>query len=77
MEVYNVIRDLVEGGAAVLLISSELPELLALSNRIYVIHNGRVVRELSGEERSETNVLQGFFGRSLSISPRKETTNDH
>lgn len=62
-EIYELLRDLTEAGAAVLIASSELPEILNLANRIYVMHEGRVVVELAGEERSEANVLAGFFGK--------------
>jgi ribose transport system ATP-binding protein len=61
-EIYNFLGELVGQGAAVLLISSELPEVLNLSNRVYVMHQGSIVSELAGEARTEANVLNGFFG---------------
>jgi ribose transport system ATP-binding protein len=61
-QIYGLLRDLVEGGAAVLLVSSELPEIVHLSNRIYVMRLGRVVAELQAAEISETAVLQAMFG---------------
>ncbi|OBR46277.1 sugar ABC transporter ATP-binding protein [Paraburkholderia tropica] len=65
VEVYQLIADLVAGGAAVLLISSELTEVLALSNRIYVMHEGKIVRELRDDERTQERILEGFFGHQL------------
>ena len=62
-EIYEFLKELTEIGAAVLLISSELPEVLQLSNRAYVIHLGRVVSELSGDEITEEAVLSSFFRR--------------
>ncbi|MVT66087.1 ATP-binding cassette domain-containing protein [Bradyrhizobium pachyrhizi] len=62
-EVYDFIGQLLEQGAAVILVSSELPEVLALSNRLYVMHHGRIVRELQGEEKTEQNVLAAFFSQ--------------
>ncbi|MER8829536.1 sugar ABC transporter ATP-binding protein [Mesorhizobium sp. M0938] len=62
-EIYELLRDLTEAGAAVLLASSELPEILNLSNRIYVMHEGEVVAELEGARRTEAEVLAGFFGK--------------
>lgn len=62
-EIYELLRDLTEAGAAVLLASSELPEILNLSNRIYVMHEGEIVVELEGEHRTEAEVLAGFFGK--------------
>lgn len=61
-DVYALIKRLVEGGAAVLLSSSELPELLHLASRCYVMNQGRIVSELHGEEMSETAILSHFFG---------------
>jgi ribose transport system ATP-binding protein len=54
-------KRLVEAGAAVIVVSSELPEVLALSNRLYVMHNGRIAAELKGAEKTEQNVLTSFF----------------
>jgi ribose transport system ATP-binding protein len=61
VEVYNFMTKLVEAGAAVVLVSSELPEVLHLSNRLYVMHNGRIVAELTGNELTEQNILARFF----------------
>jgi ribose transport system ATP-binding protein len=74
IEVYQMISQLVEQGAAVLLISSELSEVLNLSNRVYVMHEGRVVASLEGEAKTEANILEGFFGRkaTASGSPNQE-----
>jgi ribose transport system ATP-binding protein len=65
LEVYDFMKRLVEAGAAVIVVSSELPEVLALSNRLYVMHNGRIVTELSGVEKTEQNVLASFFSNHL------------
>ena len=62
-EVYQFMKELAEGGSAVLLISSELPEVLNLSHRVYVMHRGRVVTELSGAEITEQAVLSLFFDK--------------
>ncbi|KQT52510.1 MULTISPECIES: sugar ABC transporter ATP-binding protein [unclassified Aureimonas] len=61
VEVYEFMKRLVEAGAAVIVVSSELPEVLALSNRLYVMHNGRIAAELEGAAKTEQNVLSGFF----------------
>jgi ribose transport system ATP-binding protein len=44
--VYRLLRDLTAGGVAILLISSELPELIGMSDRIFVMHNGAIAGEL-------------------------------
>ena len=61
VEVYEFMKSLVEAGAAVVVVSSELPEVLALSNRLYVMHHGRIAAELEGETKTEGNVLASFF----------------
>ena len=61
VEVYELMKALVEAGAAIILVSSELPEVLHLSNRLYVMHRARLVAELSGEDINEQAVLSCFF----------------
>jgi ribose transport system ATP-binding protein len=61
IEVYNFMKTLVEAGAAIVLVSSELPEVLHLSNRVYVMHHGRMIAELTGNDITEQNVLARFF----------------
>lgn len=64
VEIYEFIASLARRGAAVLLISSELPEVLNLSHRVVVMHEGRAVCELEGDMKTNANVLEGFFGRA-------------
>lgn len=59
--IYEFIAELCANGAAILLISSDLPEILNLSNRAYVFHQGRIQAELVGPEITEENVLSNFF----------------
>ncbi|PXX54728.1 monosaccharide ABC transporter ATP-binding protein (CUT2 family) [Nocardia tenerifensis] len=56
-EIYRIIEELAEAGVAVLVISSELPEVLGLADRIVVMQHGRVTGELEREEASEEAVL--------------------
>ena len=62
VDVYNLIKALVEGGACVIVSTSELPELINLAARIYVMHEGRIVAELGEDERSEAQILPHYFG---------------
>jgi len=56
--IYEVMRDLVAGGAAILMISSELPELIGMADRIVVLHEGRIAGELpGGEGTTEEDVM--------------------
>ncbi|HEX7967085.1 MAG TPA: sugar ABC transporter ATP-binding protein [Stellaceae bacterium] len=59
--IYEFIRDLCEGGAGILLISSELPEILHLTNRTYVMYRGAVQGELGGAQMTQDAVLGHFF----------------
>jgi L-arabinose transport system ATP-binding protein len=57
-EIYNLIDELADQGIGIILISSELPEILGLSDRIYVMQNGRITGELSGKDATEESVLE-------------------
>ncbi|MBW7905932.1 MAG: sugar ABC transporter ATP-binding protein [Phycisphaerae bacterium] len=57
-EIHRQIRAAADGGAAVLLVSSEMPELLALSDRVLVMRGGRVAGELAGERMTQENILR-------------------
>jgi ABC-type sugar transport system ATPase subunit len=56
-DIYRLIRDLAGGGVAVLLISSDLPEVLGMSDRILVMQSGRLVGEVPGNRATEENVI--------------------
>lgn len=61
-EIYKLMISLVEEGASIIMISSELPELLSMSDRIIVMREGKIVSEISGDEASETSVLHYAMG---------------
>jgi ribose transport system ATP-binding protein len=63
VEIYGFMKELCERGAAILLISSDLPELLHLSHRAYVMHQGEIRAELAGPMLTEDAVLANFFDR--------------
>ena len=50
IEVYNIINELIKQGAAVVMISSELPEILGMSDRVAVMHQGRITGILDNDE---------------------------
>jgi ribose transport system ATP-binding protein len=56
-EIWGLMRQLVNQGKAILMISSELPELIGMSDRIVVMHNGSIVGELAGESATEEQVM--------------------
>jgi len=61
-EVHRLLVNLAAEGVAVLMISSELPEVLRLADRVLVIREGRLVRELSHDEASEESVIAAAAG---------------
>ena len=61
-EIYYLIHRLAQSGKSVVVISSELPELLGLCHRLLVMHEGRLVGNLSGEARNEQEVIQYVTG---------------
>lgn len=57
-EIYKIINNLADEGKAIILISSELPEILGMSDRIYVMNEGRIVGEFSREEASQESIMK-------------------
>jgi len=68
-EIYHLIDDLANEGLGIMFISSELPEILGLSDRIYVMQNGRITGELSGAGATEEAVLGLAMVDHLSADP--------
>ncbi|GAA1017503.1 ribose import ATP-binding protein RbsA 1 [Acrocarpospora pleiomorpha] len=56
-EIHRLINALTADGAAVLMVSSDLPELLGVSDRVYVLAGGEIVAHLAGVDRTEENVV--------------------
>ncbi len=56
-EIYCIINDLVAAGKSVIMISSELPEVLGMSDRIYVMNEGKIVGELSRQEATQEKIM--------------------
>ena len=67
-EIYRLIDDLANEGLGIMFISSELPELLGLADRIYVMQNGRITGELSAATASEEAVLALAMVDNLSVA---------
>ena len=61
-KIHDVIRGLADSGKAVVVISSYLPEILALSDRILVVRGGEIVAELDGETATQDEILQAAVG---------------
>jgi len=59
-EIYTIINKLAEDGKGILLISSEMPELLGICDRIYVLNEGRIVGEMQAAEASQEKIMRAI-----------------
>ncbi|HAB26277.1 MAG TPA: D-xylose ABC transporter ATP-binding protein, partial [Pantoea sp.] len=57
-EIYQLINNLVQQGIAVIVISSELPEVLGLSDRVLVMHEGRIKADLINNNLTQEQVME-------------------
>jgi ABC-type sugar transport system ATPase subunit len=64
-EIYSLMNELTAQGMSILLITSELPELLAMSDRILVMHRGRVTAEFSRAEATQEKLMQAAMGERM------------
>jgi putative multiple sugar transport system ATP-binding protein len=67
-EIYCIMNDMVAQGKAVVMISSELPELLGMCDRIYVMNEGSMVAEFDGKEATQEKIM----GAILSTDKKAE-----
>ena len=56
-EIYQIMIDLVKQGKSIIMISSEMPELIGMSNRIIVMCNGRITGEVEGEDATQEKIM--------------------
>ncbi len=73
-EIYCIINNLVAEGKSVIMVSSELPEVLGMSDRIYIMNDGRMVGEVSAEEASQELIMSRILLTKNSQNPDKEMT---
>ena len=57
-EIYTLMNALIKDGKSIIFISSELPELLGMSDRVLVMYEGEIKGELSGEEMTAVEVMK-------------------
>jgi putative multiple sugar transport system ATP-binding protein len=57
-EIYTIMNKLVQQGMSIIMISSELPEILGMSDRIYIVSAGRIAGELPIEEATQEKIMQ-------------------
>jgi len=66
-EIYRLMQQWTSQGIAIVLITSEMPELLAMSDRIVVLHRGRITAEMDRSEASAERVLAAAMGQTLTV----------
>ena len=62
LEIYNEMNNLVDEGVCIIMISSELPEVLGMSDRIYVMSEGRITKEIDYTEATQENIMTAAIG---------------
>jgi len=73
-EIYRLIHHLASEGAAIVIVSSELPELMGTCHRIYAMSGGRIRDELSQSEFDEQRILAGAFAAHMAPQARPTAT---
>jgi ribose transport system ATP-binding protein len=64
VEIYQLMNQLAARGAAILMISSELPEILGMSDRILVMHAGRIAGEFAASDATQEKLLAAALGNN-------------
>ena len=65
-DIYRLMNQWTEQGMAILLITSELPELLAMSDRIMVMHRGKITAEFNKAEATQEKIIHAALGEEKS-----------
>jgi len=71
--VHRMISDLAASGLGIILISSDLPEILAMSDRILVLHEGRITAEIAHQDATEERVMVAATGNLADTDPATAT----
>jgi ABC-type sugar transport system ATPase subunit len=66
-EIYRIMSQLARTGVAILMISSELPEILGMSDRILVMREGRIVAELPGRTTTQEEIMSHATDLALNV----------
>lgn len=66
-EIYSIINQLAEEGKAIIIISSELPEILGMSDRVYVMNEGKMVGELDRKDASQESIMKFIISRNSGV----------
>jgi ribose transport system ATP-binding protein len=71
-EMYQLLRELADTGTAILFYSTDYDELIGCCDRVAILYGGRIVRELSGPELNEHNLVASAHNLPLESAPRSE-----
>jgi ribose transport system ATP-binding protein len=72
-EVYQLLRQLADGGTSILFYSTDYDELIGCCDRVLILYQGRIARELSGSDITETNIVASALNiRTTSPAPAAE-----
>jgi putative multiple sugar transport system ATP-binding protein len=66
-EIYTIVNQLADEGKGILLISSELPELLGMCDRIYVMNEGRIAGELEGKDATQEKIMKFIINKEQGV----------
>ncbi len=66
-EIYNIINKLADQGKSIIFISSELPEILGICDRVYVMNEGKIVGELSKKDASQESIMKCIMKCNLEV----------
>ncbi|MDR1411114.1 MAG: D-xylose ABC transporter ATP-binding protein, partial [Spirochaetaceae bacterium] len=61
-EIYALLEKMAGAGKSVLMVSSDMPEVISICDRVLVMRKGKICDELSGEEITETNIISRALG---------------
>jgi ribose transport system ATP-binding protein len=64
-EIYSIINDLAATGVAIIMVSSELPEVLGMSDRVMVVHEGRIGGFIDRDKANQENIMTLATGGQL------------
>lgn len=68
LEIYKMTRDFAAKGHAVLVYSTEIPELVGLCDRVCAVYGGRIVAEHAGDDLTESSVMRSILGRGAEVA---------
>jgi ribose transport system ATP-binding protein len=70
-ELYQLLRDLADAGAAIVFYSTDYDELIGCCDRVLILYDGAVARELAGDEINETNIIASALNLDVTAEPAR------